>query len=82
MESKIKEESGFWLVNVTITNFTLMDRIRILLGSTLEIHSTIYLDKEVDVVKPTISRTYIEPIFKRKEVNTGYTEPVEETEQT
>lgn len=64
----------FKIYSTSVTTFDLVDRIRILFGKKLHTHTTIHVDKEVSIVKPSESSSYTDNIFPRKQK--GYTETI------
>lgn len=56
----------FKIYTSTKTRFGFWDRIRILFGKRFHTRTTIYVDKEVSIVKPSLTDAYVSKFFPKK----------------
>ena len=68
METKsTTEKNPFQIFNRVTINFDWKDRIRILFGKPAHCDSTLFVDKEVDILSPSKTHAWVESITPNKE---------------
>ena len=64
METKsTTEQKPFNIYNKVEINFDWKDRLRILFGKSAHCDTTLFVDKEVDILKPSKTHAWVEPII-------------------